>query len=442
MIQISKKGSRMNQRIRFLCSIILITATTVLAYDNAHFYRATNLFFEPRIDRNAMTTFDFFFQAGSTKKGWNQNHHKVPLFDIYGTNNMHELGVGVPDKDESNVYDLILTQLALSQSRCSTSTDSCKTISEFATYSIGGEFSILEGIISIMQNIKYGFFFHFHFPIRRLKVSNIAFCDISPTDNVCPNINTPIWQTFKNNFNAILTRYGLSRDPYCDTTIGDITALVGWTHSFQNTEILDFVDTTIKVGVLIPSGDEKNENFIFSVPSGYNKHIGAVIDADFAFGAFDWLTLGSHFDVLIFADKTRTVRMKTGLYQSGVIKLAKDKAKEQKGTMWQAGAYIKADHFFQGLSLLFGYSFVGKNRDYLTPCDTDKYPPSTVNTDEMLFDWKMHTINIWLEYDFTKENGLFGPRVSFYYNRPIGGKRVFTTDMFGGNIGLDIAWDL
>ncbi len=432
----------MNQRIYATLSILLMTTSCLHAYDNAHFYRATNLFFEPRMERKGMSTADFFLQGGSTGKGWDKNRNKVPLFDIYGTNNMHELGVGVPGKSMSNPLDLILVQLSLLPSRCATSADACKTTTEFATYSIDGNFSILEGMISIMQNFKYGFFFHYYFPIRRLQVDSICFCDLSPTDDICPNVNTPIWQLFKNNFDAILERYGLDRNPYCQTTIGDMAALLGWTHSFQNSAILDFVDTTFKAGALIPTGDEKNECHLFSIPSGYNRHFGLIVDADFAFGAFDWLTLGGHFDLLVFADKTRCVRMKTGLQQSGIIKLALDEAKEELGTLWQAGAYIKADHFLQGLSALVAYSFASKSQDILTPCNTDKYPPSTVNTDEMLFGWNMHTINFWLEYDFTKENSLFGPRVSFYYNRPVSGKRVFATGILGGNFGVDIAWDL
>ena len=208
----------MNQRIRSLYSILLLT-TSALAYDNSHFYRASNLFFEPRIDRNYMTSFDLFFQAGSTREAWNKDHHKVPLFDLYGTNNMHELGVGVPGKDLSNPLDMILTQLSLTPSRCSTSTGACKDISQFATYSICADFSIIEGIISIMQNWKHGFFFHFYVPFRNFKVNNISFCDISPTDSKCPNINTPIWQTFKNNFDDILARYHLSRDCFSWTSL-------------------------------------------------------------------------------------------------------------------------------------------------------------------------------------------------------------------------------
>ncbi len=413
-----------------------------LGYDNAHFYRATNLFFEPRIERDYLTTLDFFIETGSTKKAWDRNHDSVCLLDVYGVHDMHELAIGVPGKDLSNPLDMIITQLSLLPSRCTTSADACKTVSQFATYSISGKFGIIEGIISIVQNIKRGFFFHLHFPIRRLKTNNICFCDISPTDGACPDVNTPIWQAFKNNFDAILSRYDLRRDAICKTSIGDITVLLGWTHSFKEPAVLDFVDTTFKVGALIPSGEQRCENQIFSLPFGYDGHIAAAISADFAFGAFDWFSLGGHFDTLVFGNKTKCIRLKTGQYQSGMIKLAKGEAKREKGTIWQVGAYLKADHFARGLSLLFGYSFVSKGRDEVTPCDTEKFSPSVASSDEMLLGWKMHTINLWLEYDFSRENSVVGPRISLFYNRPLGGKRVYTTDTFGANFGVDFAWDL
>ncbi len=431
----------MNQYHHRLIYLILFIIPTLSAYDNAHFYRATNLFFEPRLEKDYLTTFDFFVQGGSSKTARNKEHDSVPLLDIYGTHDMHELAIGVPCKDLSNPLDLIITQLSLIPSRCETSTDACKKLSKFATFSIGGEFSTFEAVLSFVQNIKRGFFVQLYFPIRRLKISNICLCDISPTDDACPNINTPIWQIFKNNFDAILARYDLSKAPVSKTSLGDITLLLGWTHSFQQTEVLDFVDTTFKFGVLIPSGDERCEDQVFSLPTGYDGHIAAVIDIDFAFGAFDWLTLGSHLDVLVFGNKTKCVRLKTGEHQSGWFKLAKGEAKREKGALWQVGAYIKADHVIRGLSLIFGYSFANKNRDELTPCDTEKFCPSIVNSDQMLFGWKMHTINIWLEYDFSTEKSIIGPRVSAYYNRPVGGKRIFTTGIFGGNVGVDIAWN-
>ena len=153
----------MNRSIRHcLITGALLTVGILQGIDNAHFYRANNMFFEPRLNRDYLTTIDFFFQGGSTDKARNCEHQTVPLFDIYGKHDMHELAIGVPCKDLTNPLDLIIQQLSLLPSRCVTSQDGCKKISQFATFSIDADFSILEGIISIAQNIKQGFFFYLY----------------------------------------------------------------------------------------------------------------------------------------------------------------------------------------------------------------------------------------------------------------------------------------
>ena len=433
----------MNRSITYcLTAGALLAAGVLHGIDNAHFYRANNMFFEPRLDRDYLTSVDFFFQGGSTDESRNCEHETVPLFDLYGKHDMQQLAIGVPCKDLTNPLDLIIQQLSLLPSRCVTSQDASKKISQFATFSIDANFSILEGILSIAQNLKRGFFFHLYLPVRRFKVDDIRFCDCSPTDEICPNINAPIWQTFKENFCDILARYDLKVAPYNQSSIGDMSLMLGWTHSFQHTEVLDFVDTTIKFGMLIPSGEAQNVDNLFSLPFGYNKHFGAIISADFAFGVFEWLTLGTHFDALIFGDKTRCVRLKTGEHQSGIIKLAKAEAKTEEGSIWEAGAYIKFDHFIRGLSLLGGYTFTNKGTDQVTPCDTKCFNTCIANTDQSLFGYKMHTFHVAIELDFSKEDSVFGPRISGYYNFVVGGKQIFTTGVGGGNFGIDLAWDL
>ena len=114
----------------------------------------------------------------------------------------------------------------------------------------------------------------------------------------------------------------------------------------------------------------------------------------------------------------------------------------ERGALWAAGGYIKFDHFVQGLSLLFGYSFVSKNRDEVTPCDVDKFNVSIANSDSSLFNWKMHTLNFIIEYDFAQEDKVVGPRLAAFYNLVVGGKRIFTTGIGGGNVGIELAWDI
>ncbi len=411
------------------------------AFHDTDFYRANNLFYEPRLEKDYLTTLNVHLQGGSTSKGRNACHETVPLFDIFGTSDMHELAVGVPCKDLSNPLDVIIQQLSMIPSRCYTSQDACEDTFRFANYSISADFDIFEAYLAWVQNISHGFFIQVDIPIKRMRVCNICFADISPTTPACPNINTPIWKAFKNNFQEILDRWDICCQSYTKSGLGDIAAVVGWTHSFQDTKVLDFVDTTIRFGVVIPSGEEANPDRLFSISFGYDKHTAALIDGSFAFGVYEWLSIGSYFDVLVFGSKTRCVRVKTGLQQSGIIKLAKTEASVEKGPLWQVGAYIKADHFARGLSLLFGYSFASKNSDCITPCDTEKFCPSIINSDQMIQGWKMHTINMKAEYDFAREGKMFGPRVAFYYNRPVGGKRYFTTGIIGGEAGLEIAWD-
>ncbi len=431
-----------NQRhIGYLTVLILGMSNLLHCYDNAHFYRATNFLYEPRIEREYLSTIDVTLNKGSTKKARNKNHDTVPLLDIYGLSNMHELGIGVP-KDLSNPCDLILTQLSLVPSRCSDATCcTCSAPQEFGTFSFSGRFDIFETVISFIQNFTRGFYLQLYIPFRKMKIKDICFCDNSPQDSICPNINSPIWEIFKANFEKILAKYDLCINSFSETGAGDVSVLLGWSHSFQNMEALDFIDLDILLGVLAPSGMQRDPDQVFSLPLGYDGHVGAIIGTEFAFGLFDWLNIGSYFNTIVFGSKTKCARIKTGLQQSGFIKLAKTEVKIEKGTIWQVGAYLKFDHFVRGLSFIFAYSFANQNRDELTPCDPEKFPPSIVNSDQMLQGWKMHTVNFILEYDFATRDTQFAPRIGVQYNLPVGGKRIFLTDTGGGFLGLDVSWD-
>src|SRR5579872_6112226 len=108
----------MNQTIKYICAIAITQTILLTAYDNIHFYRATNFVYQPRLERNSFTSLDLYGLAGSTRQGRNSDDQPVPLFDTWGINNMHELAVGVPNKDLSNPLDMIITQLSLIPSRC------------------------------------------------------------------------------------------------------------------------------------------------------------------------------------------------------------------------------------------------------------------------------------------------------------------------------------
>jgi len=195
------------------------------------------------------------------------------------------------------------------------------------------------------------------------------------------------------------------------------------------------------VGVLAPTGKKQCAERVFDLPLGYNGHIGFPIKMDVSFGAYDWFTFGFHLGVIPFANKSQTVQVKTDINQRGYIKLARACACVNQGPLWEAGLYAQADHICHGLSFGVGYSFAHQNGSTVTP-RSSVFTPSIVNTDSMFHEWSMSTLNFMAEYDFAQEGSKWGPRLGIFYNREVGGKRVFNTSMVGGSFGLDIAINL
>jgi len=411
-------------------TLAILASFSLNGYDFPHFYRASYFAGEPRLAKDKLTSFDALAAAGSTCESRDCAGSTVCLFDLHGLHNMQLLGSGVPDKDPSIAADLALIYLARQPAR-----------DAFAHLSFSGKFKLIETIVSYAQNFKRGFFLQAFVPIKRMKVCGIQCRDYSPIDDASPNVDNLYWQMFLNLFPDILQKYCLSICDWCETGIGDVSVLAGWACNYQETTVLDYIDMAIRLGFSIPSGRELCIDRVFDIAPGYDGHVGLPILMDGSLGLFEWLTLGAHIDALVFFDKTKMIRMKTDTCQCGMLKLAKGCATIKKGSIVDVDAYVKADHFARGLSILVGYTYSKKNRDTLCPQDSCTFDSQIVNTDQMLQGWDMHTMHFIAEYDFGKEGKRFSPRISGFYNYQFSGRRVFKNSMAGGSVGFDIAWD-
>lgn len=407
--------------------LLVITQTTV-AWDNLHFYRASFFWGEPRFQRDKLTTFNARIGAGSSNKARNGCGDKVCLLDLFGNQVMNKLGENVPYKNLSNPQDLTLQLL-----------EQEPTTNGFGQFSFGGKFKTVELDLQLYQNIVNGFFLELYMPIRKLEIADICGRDIT-SDCTCPDGQNPIWQTFLNQYHAILDQYCLCQKGVNHTGIGDTTALVGWALNYEETQHLDFIDFTLEAGILFPTGRKADPNIIFDLPQGYNGHYGFPLNISIALGMYEWLTLGGHTMILPFKSRTDEARIKTSTTQNGFIKLAHDCAKLKHGTLWQMGGYFKADHAIRNMSFLLGYSYSSEQKSSINPIDTNIFNPGIVNTDSMLQGWNMHTIHLLAEADFLKASDVWGTRFGIFGNFIIGGKRIFNTNIGGAMMGIDIIW--
>lgn len=427
---------RRPQGFKLLVVLCIIFSQKIIAIDDHHFYRASFLFQEPRFEKNGLGTLESWIGVGETCESRNCFGTVVPLFDLYGPDNMRVLGSGVPNKDPNNSADLALINLAKLQA------NGC-----FGQISIPGTFKVFEGGFRYIQNVKNGFFTEIQLPIRSFLTVPYPFIDLSPdSSSSFPNKSTPEWQDFLRQFNAILQKYNLSYECVKQSNFGDLIWTLGWTRNFQDTEVLDFVDTTIQAGFLVPTAPSRDENQIFSIPFGYNGHWGFVGTFEMSYGAYEWLTMGAHGGVIAFLNREKCgVRIKTDINQNGLIKLATADVVIEKGPLWDIGAYLKADHLGGNFSITVGYTFAQQEKDFLCACpklSIDQFDTAIVNSDSTLQGWNMSTINLFIEYDFSKECWRLGPRLGMIFNVEVGGNRVFKNNIVGGTFGLELVWSL
>ena len=411
--------------------LAILIAHSIHAFDNPHFFRPRIFPGEPRLVKEALFTFDCIVDAGSGTCSRNRCHKLVPLLDLYGSYNIQQSILNVPLNTPYNQSDNLLIQLA------ALPTNGC-----FGHLSFGGLLRIREAAFDIYYNMYQGWFAHLYLPIRSLTIDNITQRDLSPTaSSSLPNRTNPIWQQVLGSFGTILSQFNLSLAPSRSVGLGDLTALIGWTHNEErSTRYLDFIDTTVEIGIIMPTGKRADPRYVFSVPTGYDGHVGIPIVLRTSCGAFDWLTFGGSVEGRFFFDRTTCLHLKTAEAQQGLIFLAQGLVKRHLGNLWSFDLFAKADHVFKGLSCLLGYTYDHQQRSHLYSC-SPLFNNAIINSNNALFAWSMHTFHLLVDYDFSSDQRPWGPRVGVLYNYQINGKQVFAPHNIGGiSLGIEMVY--
>lgn len=434
-------------------TLFALLFTPVASFGQPFFYRTqpnlSNLY-EPRFERNWLSTWRLSVMGGGTSKGYQSKsaigadgtvtpppsskdaHSKTDALNIYGWQNFQFLGANIVNNPGANIYNANLAVL-----------DQLPTNGTFGYVQYAGKFSYVEADFYFAQNFKKGFFAELNIPVVHTKFNNVTFADQSATSGF-PNNQDANWQFLidPTNLAATLALYDLEAGDTSKTGVGDIELYVGWTMNKEDLcDSIDFLDTTIKVGINMPSGFKKDQNQAFSVAAGYDGNTGFPIQFDAAIGFFEWFTLEGHVGGTFFVNKTKNLRMVTSAQQNGFIKLGYGEAKRDLGNLFDAGAYLKADHVFKGFSFSIGYVYAHQAKTTLTATDTATYPTAIINTDSMLQKWVSQSLNGVIEYDFAKEGKRWNPVIGVFYSQPVAGVRIFNTKTGGGYAGVNVAWD-
>jgi len=389
-----------------------------------------SLFGEPRITKNWLTTIDFELRGGHGICGRNTQRQKVNVLNIYGCENFHMLAKGVPDYILNCNPNGFINNLWEQEA----------ALANFGQVCIAGKFATLKFDPTIIQNLVHGLFLSLNIPIQNNSIKQITYYDQTTKNSA----NTPEeyfqWQAFINNLECNLQQYGVQLKNSTIAGLSDLQLFGGWSYSHEDTTHIDFLDFTVMLGVNIPTGKNAPENCPFCISLGCDGHVGIPMAAMVSIGLFDWLTFGLNAGAIWFKDKTNLMAMKTATEQSGWIRLARGYSNVHKGATWHIDPYVKFDHLIGGFSLILGLSHDHANRTCLSPCDTTIFNPNIVNCDVKYLDWNMSTFHFVLEFDSASFKHSWAPRLAFTIDKPICGKRIFDTAMFGAHLTFDIDW--
>lgn len=386
-----------------------------------------------RYDRNCLTTVELNLSGGRAKKSYNGDKNCADVLHLYGLNDIAKMGLNALGDPAASIYNADLHDVIVRGGA---------GLANGLGVNYAGKFTMFEGNLYLAQNLCKGFFLEANLPFKRLEVKDLVMSDgsVAAEISVIPGLTAP-WERVKSELTELLALYNLSDGEASRTGVGDMGINVGWTHNNDDIENLDFLDTTIRVGLSAPTAKKRNEDKAFEIALGYDGHFGLGTSFDMAFGIYDWVSFGTHIGGLFFFKKTKEMRMNTTTGQNGFFKLLKGNAKRDMGNIWDVGAFLKADHIFKGFSMTFGYDYVHKDKDTLTPENTTIFPTTAANADVQLAGFSAHNITLALEYDMAKAGCYYNPYVRVFYSRPVKGKYIFKTDVGGGAVGLNLTWD-
>lgn len=276
-----------------------------------------------------------------------------------------------------------------------------------------------------------------HVPIVRKQMSLSLQKDQTNTTNFpLPLADLAVSAEMPNMLENIRSIGGLSLEKWTASGLGDASLLLTWRNWFkQEKELVRGVGLFAHVGVSLPSGKERDEDQMLSMPLGADGAFGIPVGVGMRVQFVNTLQAGLCVDFVGYFDKTKVRRLKTLREQTNFFLLNKGLATRDSGLNWQFYLYLKSHHLVGGLSLKAAYQYLRHDSDKLSPRD-NKFSYDIVNSSNTLQEWHAHNVILSADYDHkSSKDRLVTPQMGVFYKLPVGGKAVIAMQSVGVHMG-------
>ncbi len=324
--------------------------------------------------------------------------------------------------------------------------------------SFGGHFSIKDVVLTIKQNLVWGFFLEAVLPFTKVCMHNI--CSHVPLDSPT---RLEIEQLFHSRysdgtyqpvgFDDVLSQFGMK--PYTTSYekkgLGDITILGGWMSSKE--EIPPFIKMAqgvLRIGFTIPNGADMPLDRLFAIPLGYNGNMGFFAQGNIEAFFVDYFGAGAHFSATSFLTKTKTYRFKRTECLKGWVAFDKERAELDRGNAWDVGIYVKGAYPCWGLFCSVGYTFAQQEKSKFTlkplsdvcPVPASPLTQAVVLKDDRLVVSKQNILHLVAGVDTSlSPTSSSSFALQFTYDLLLEGSCTLRQDLIGGRGGVSVCWD-
>ncbi len=278
-----------------------------------------------------------------------------------------------------------------------------------------------------------------HIPFYAMSVSHVNFMDLTQNNNNASNLR--VKQNLTNNFAARLLQFDptLTINGWSRVGFGDLGIMAEWRQGFkQSKPYLKNVELALRTCLTLPTGLQRNENQILSVPFGYEA-LGLMFGAGIKLTWLDWVRAGVDFEFLQLFGNNRTFRIKVQEDQTDFLLLAQAKAHKEFGFTQRYNLCLETCPLVRGLSIGMAYEFWKHGKDKYDLLD-ESFSAKIANSAQSLQEWTMHQLIFKLWYDCAgdvREDSAFRPQFLFFYKVPVNGKRALLINSIGAQITMN-----
>jgi hypothetical protein len=373
------------------------------------------------------------FECGNTTKSRNGDEDKVDVLSLYNDTES-SLAMLMGSENKSVIKDLadkLLPAFAPATDDGVRGRFKLEGKYEEADLTFWGKYKIPLG------SMPGNFDIYLYIPIRYMDVKDVKWID-QTKDVLSADLDVHYYLT-DDFFDVVKSLGGLDLGNWKKTGIGDIVVMLSWFNDFkQMKEHLKNVRVSSRLGLSIPSAQEKDEDKTFSLPLGNDKAWGMPISLGLDVDFIHRIRVGGEFEMLVLFDQTDERRLKTDENQTDFLLLHKGMVTKSFGFTYKFNLFLQAQRFLGGLSAMVAYQFLKHDDDKLTAQSND-FSYQIINSAQSLKEWGTQDFVFQLNYDFFKEckNSWFKPQLSFFYKLPITGKRVINAQTFGGQLAVN-----